>query len=172
MWDLLGPGIEPVIPALAGIFLTTGPPRKFQSGCLNFGRTMLWQVRQNELSSLLPIPGWRWKGTLRWGHPSWGRHLHVWGWGCGVRLGKDGKGPHCLRTASLTFRQPPFRLLICLQVMTQHLVGCPGYCSTWPSIQSTRRSAEKRSRKSWKAGSWRNWSGQSRVLGILGAGWV
>jgi len=28
MWDLPGPKIEPVSPALAGGFLTTGPPRK------------------------------------------------------------------------------------------------------------------------------------------------
>ena len=28
MWDLLGPGIEPVSPALAGGFLTTAPPWK------------------------------------------------------------------------------------------------------------------------------------------------
>ena len=28
MWDLPGPGIEPISPALAGRFLTTGPPRK------------------------------------------------------------------------------------------------------------------------------------------------
>ena len=28
MWDLPGPGIEPVFPALAGGFLTTAPPRK------------------------------------------------------------------------------------------------------------------------------------------------
>ena len=28
MWDLPGPGIEPVSPALAGGFLTTAPPRK------------------------------------------------------------------------------------------------------------------------------------------------
>ena len=28
MWDLLGPGIEPVSPALAGGFLTTAPPGK------------------------------------------------------------------------------------------------------------------------------------------------
>ncbi|OWK11813.1 hypothetical protein Celaphus_00003050, partial [Cervus elaphus hippelaphus] len=37
-------------------------------------------------------------------------------------------------------------VLLLAKVMTQHLVGYPGYCSTWPSIQSTRRSAEKRSR--------------------------
>ena len=28
MWDLAGPGIEPVFPALAGRFLTTEPPGK------------------------------------------------------------------------------------------------------------------------------------------------
>ena len=28
MWDLPGPGIEPISPALAGRFLTTGPPGK------------------------------------------------------------------------------------------------------------------------------------------------
>ena len=28
MWNLPGPGIEPVSPALAGDFLTTGPPGK------------------------------------------------------------------------------------------------------------------------------------------------
>ena len=29
MWDLPGPGIEPMFPALAGGFLTTGPPGQF-----------------------------------------------------------------------------------------------------------------------------------------------
>ena len=28
MWDLPGPGLEPVSPALAGGFLTTAPPEK------------------------------------------------------------------------------------------------------------------------------------------------
>ena len=28
MWDLAGPGLEPVPPALAGGFLTTAPPGK------------------------------------------------------------------------------------------------------------------------------------------------
>ena len=36
MWDLPGPGIEPVSPALAGGFLTTGPPGK-ASICVVFG---------------------------------------------------------------------------------------------------------------------------------------
>ena len=30
MWDLPGPGVEPVSPALAGRFLTTAPPGKSQ----------------------------------------------------------------------------------------------------------------------------------------------
>ena len=37
VWDLPGPGIEPVFPALAGRFLTTGPPGKPTTGfVLNF----------------------------------------------------------------------------------------------------------------------------------------
>ena len=40
MWDLPGPGIEPVFPALAGGFLTTAPPGNsliyFQSLCFCF----------------------------------------------------------------------------------------------------------------------------------------
>ena len=31
MWDLPGPGLEPVSPALAGGFLTTMPPGKSQT---------------------------------------------------------------------------------------------------------------------------------------------
>ena len=31
MWDLPGPGLEPVSPALAGGFLTTAPPGKPQN---------------------------------------------------------------------------------------------------------------------------------------------
>ena len=33
MWDLPGPGLEPVSPALAGGFLTTAPPRKSLDIC-------------------------------------------------------------------------------------------------------------------------------------------
>ena len=36
MWDLPGPGIESVSPALAGGFLTTVPPGKSQSSILNY----------------------------------------------------------------------------------------------------------------------------------------
>ena len=34
MWDLPGPGIEPVSPELTGRFLTTGPPGKLCNGQL------------------------------------------------------------------------------------------------------------------------------------------
>ena len=39
MWDLPGPGIEPVSPALAGRFLTTAPPGKFP--CVLFTQFLL-----------------------------------------------------------------------------------------------------------------------------------
>ena len=35
MWDLPGPGLEPVSPALAGGFLTTAPPGKPWSPAFN-----------------------------------------------------------------------------------------------------------------------------------------
>ncbi|KAJ8797170.1 hypothetical protein J1605_017398 [Eschrichtius robustus] len=35
MWDLSGPGLEPVSPALAGRFLTTAPPGKYRELILN-----------------------------------------------------------------------------------------------------------------------------------------
>ena len=36
MWDLLGPGLEPVSPALAGRFLTTVPPGKPSLGVFKY----------------------------------------------------------------------------------------------------------------------------------------
>ena len=36
MWDLSGPGLEPMSPALAGVFLTTVPPGKPLTAVLNF----------------------------------------------------------------------------------------------------------------------------------------
>ena len=49
MWDLPGPGIEPVSPALAGGFLTTAPPGK-SSGIL-YIITPLILKKSNEVSS-------------------------------------------------------------------------------------------------------------------------
>ena len=40
MWDLPGPGLEPVSPALAGRFLTTVPPRKSLKSSL--ATCLLW----------------------------------------------------------------------------------------------------------------------------------
>ena len=47
MWDLPGPGLEPVPPALAGRFLTTAPPGKPPT--LGFNRTIqsLWDYCKN-----------------------------------------------------------------------------------------------------------------------------
>ena len=39
MWDLPGPGLEPVSPALAGGFLTTAPPGKSLDFSLNILNT-------------------------------------------------------------------------------------------------------------------------------------
>ena len=38
MWDLPGPGLEPMSPALAGGFLTTVPPGKSCLKCLEWGQ--------------------------------------------------------------------------------------------------------------------------------------
>ena len=46
MWDLPGPGLEPVSPALAGGFLTTAPPGKSPRLFLNqlVGTTILSDI--------------------------------------------------------------------------------------------------------------------------------
>ena len=41
MWDLPGPGIEPVSPSLAGVFLTTAPPGKSETHSFE-GISLLW----------------------------------------------------------------------------------------------------------------------------------
>ena len=51
MWDLPGPGIEPVSPALAGRFLTTVPPGKPKSPPLN-----LLLCDSAPLADTLPVP--------------------------------------------------------------------------------------------------------------------
>ena len=43
MWDLPRPGIETVSPALAGRFLTTGPPGKPRQ--ISFIKEYIWKVR-------------------------------------------------------------------------------------------------------------------------------
>ena len=53
MWDLPGPGIEPVSPALAGGFLTTVPPGK-SSIILILPRKKRERERERENQSELP----------------------------------------------------------------------------------------------------------------------
>ena len=64
MWDLPGPGVEPVFPALAGGFLTTAPPGKpfslfcfvffvlfcFKLGCLSLSLSYLCILDNSPLS--------------------------------------------------------------------------------------------------------------------------
>ena len=50
MWDLPGPGLEPVRPALAGRFLTTAPPEKSYPKVLTLlvcGRAWAWAFFKN-----------------------------------------------------------------------------------------------------------------------------
>ena len=76
MWDLPGPGLEPVFPALAGGFLTTAPPGKPEGGVLR-------QDTSRERDSGLPAA------------PAGERHRNVsqqaeWGLGRLVRRGPCG----------------------------------------------------------------------------------
>ena len=42
MWDLPGPGLEPMSPALAGGSLTTAPPGKPSTGILSLYSVSFW----------------------------------------------------------------------------------------------------------------------------------
>ena len=63
MWDLPGPGLEPVPPALAGGFLTTAPPGKSMSGffllsiILKFIRIVAYFNSSFLLPSSIPLYG-------------------------------------------------------------------------------------------------------------------
>ena len=46
MWDLSGPGLEPVSPALAGGLLTTVPPGKSEAGIIYWPVAFLHMVIQ------------------------------------------------------------------------------------------------------------------------------
>ena len=59
MWDLPGPGLEPVSPALAGGFLTTAPPEK--SWCHMYLKNFSSHIKKKEtgdinFNSILGIP--------------------------------------------------------------------------------------------------------------------
>ena len=41
MWDLSGPGLEPMSPALTGRFLTTAPPGKSRCLVFSYGYTLV-----------------------------------------------------------------------------------------------------------------------------------
>ena len=68
MWDLPGPGTEPVSPALAGRFLTTGPPGKciythliYQLWCQLCSEARL--VTQRNREAILAGGGWEAAGA-------------------------------------------------------------------------------------------------------------
>ena len=52
MWDLPGPGLKPVSPALAGRFLTTAPPGKPVEGLLNHDRGADLVLQEQEISEI------------------------------------------------------------------------------------------------------------------------
>ena len=68
MWDLPGPGFEPVSPALAGSFLTTGPPGKciythfmYRLWCQLCSEARL--VAQRKREDILAAGGWEAAGA-------------------------------------------------------------------------------------------------------------
>ena len=96
MWDLPGPGIEPVSLALAGGFFTTEPPGKPWKRCFSFGRRdklcrMTVALKEMSLffSCLVIVCAcfWEWEGREGGSAPepaegSWFfSELAQWGWG-------------------------------------------------------------------------------------------
>ena len=55
MWDLPGPGLEPVSPALAGGFLTTAPPGKSLLSFLLLVSTLVPDIGSSFISFSLAI---------------------------------------------------------------------------------------------------------------------
>ena len=49
VWNLPGPGIEPMFPALAGGFLTTGPPGKSHIAIFKIDNQKTWCISQGTL---------------------------------------------------------------------------------------------------------------------------
>ena len=90
MWDLPGPGLEPMFPALAGRFLTTAPPGKpwlNEFFLMSFKKLSGWGTHlQNTLTgtplipyckSVAPPPAWFWKpsGGCEFRAPSFPTHI-------------------------------------------------------------------------------------------------
>ena len=71
MWDLPGPGLKPVSPALAGGFLTTAPPEKPQ----NHASSLAFKREYLRESQFWAASAWR---TT----PTHGLYLGSWGSGC------------------------------------------------------------------------------------------
>ena len=69
MWDLPGPGLEPMSPALAGGFLTTAPPGKFPPPA--FIRKEAWgsKLRKGKWRSREQVNVWGDIGTRSKPHP-------------------------------------------------------------------------------------------------------
>ena len=71
MWDLPGPGLEPMSPALAGGFLTTAPPGKSektvlalkeerqQTSRLIHSRMLLTHLQRGKFGKVLTETAWR-----------------------------------------------------------------------------------------------------------------
>ena len=53
MWDLPGPGVKPVSPALAGGFFTTEPPGKLSLESLNLKMTL--EKIENSQKSMITV---------------------------------------------------------------------------------------------------------------------
>ena len=68
MWDLLGPGLEPVSPALAGEFLTTAPPGKSPWTCFYANIPASGKI-QLRFSVLILLPWWSVKSDGRFAVP-------------------------------------------------------------------------------------------------------
>ena len=59
MWNLPGPGFEPVSPALAGRFLTPGPPGKSSPAILPTHLSMSWPCLEALQGLNTPLQSWQ-----------------------------------------------------------------------------------------------------------------
>ena len=104
MWDLPGPGLEPVSPALAGGFLTTAPPGK---PWLCFLGRSIWR---------------KWKGLNR-------QHRSLVS-GCRIRNLQYSSRPGTAGTPSFWQQNPDFPEQQCSLIFIPHFPDCHGHCLT------------------------------------------
>ena len=57
MWDLPGPGLEPVSPALAGVFLTTAPPGKPRGFCFKMSSFLKERIGMKRCKNGVSLSG-------------------------------------------------------------------------------------------------------------------